>query len=207
MFPSGSRSRAGRLPGGHARPARPRAAAPALPATILAQRAAALAQVPMQEEVVATLEVLEFQIAGETYGLALSYIGEIYPLRDLTPLPGTPSFVRGITSVRGQIFSVIDLHRFFALAEEAPSAQEPSGRPVGAPVVIVQAGEMRVAVLVEGITGVRTLPWTAVQPVPPTLTGAHTAYLHGVTRDRLLILDAEKLLTDGALIVNDEMDR
>jgi methyl-accepting chemotaxis protein len=104
MIPPGSRSRVASSPQPNRRAIAPRPRSgiatgpPTEPATILAQRAAALAPVPVQVETVAALDVLEFQIAGETYGIAISYIGEIYPLRELTPLPCTPPFVRGILS-------------------------------------------------------------------------------------------------------------
>src|SRR5258707_9878632 len=76
---------------------------------ILQERAKGLARerkaVDRQEE---QLEVVEFLLAGERYAVESSWVREIYPLKDLTPLPGTPSFVPGIINVRGQIVSVVD---------------------------------------------------------------------------------------------------
>ena len=44
----------------------------------------------------------------------------------------------------------------------------------------------------------------ALQTSLPTLTGARQKYLRGVTAERIAVLDAERLLTDEALVVRDE---
>src|SRR3990167_8065761 len=83
--------------------------------SILKKRAQKLAQ---ETEVVALedcLHVVTFLLAHETYALEQSYIQEVFPLRQLTPLPCTPSFLLGIISVRGRIVSVVNLKEFFNL--------------------------------------------------------------------------------------------
>ncbi len=57
----------------------------------------------------ALLELLEFRLASERYAVETRYVSEVHPLRDLTPLPGTPPFVRGIVNLRGRILPVYDL--------------------------------------------------------------------------------------------------
>jgi len=64
------------------------------------------------------LEVVEFLLASEHYGIELTHIREIHALSKLTPLPGTPAFVMGLANVRGQILSVIDIKKFFGLPEK-----------------------------------------------------------------------------------------
>ncbi len=59
------------------------------------------------------IEVLEFILAHERYAIETAWVQEVYPLRQLTPLPGTPAFVLGVVNVRGKIISVMDLRVFF----------------------------------------------------------------------------------------------
>ena len=69
---------------------------------ILRARAQALAREPEAEEAARrTLEVVEFLLAYETYGIESSYVREVYPLKAFTPLPCTPPFVLGIINIRG----------------------------------------------------------------------------------------------------------
>jgi len=103
-------------PGAGAGDSRP---TPAEKRAILKKRAQVLARAPKREdEAGECLEVVEFLLAYEQYGIESSYIREVYPLKDLTPLPCTPPFVLGIINVRGQILSVIDLKKIFDLPQK-----------------------------------------------------------------------------------------
>src|ERR1700681_1586311 len=74
---------------------------PAQKQDILTARAVALAREPHGDETATeSLTVLEFLLAYETYGIELSFVRETRPLRDLTPIPGTPPFVLGVINVR-----------------------------------------------------------------------------------------------------------
>ncbi len=69
---------------------------------ILRTRAQTLARESEREEATQEgLEVVEFLLAYETYGVESSYVREVYPLKELTPLPCIPPFVLGIINVRG----------------------------------------------------------------------------------------------------------
>jgi purine-binding chemotaxis protein CheW len=85
---------------------------------ILQARARALAEESKKDEGAQSVEVVEFLLASERYGIKSDCVREIYPMKQFTPLPCTPSFVLGIISVRGQILSVIDIKKFFDLPEK-----------------------------------------------------------------------------------------
>jgi purine-binding chemotaxis protein CheW len=166
---------------------------------LLRARAQALAREPQQDAAArGALEVVEFLLAYETYGVECLYVREVYPLKDLTPLPCTPPFVLGIINVRGQILSVIDLKTFFDLPAKGLTDLNK--------VIVVHNATMAFGILADAILGVRSIPLDAIQPSLPTLTGIRAAYLKGVTSERLVILDASKLLGDSALIVLEEVE-
>ncbi|HMA38149.1 MAG TPA: chemotaxis protein CheW [Chloroflexia bacterium] len=168
---------------------------PAEGARILEARARDLAAAPAGERDETALTVIAFQLGDETYALAVGYLREVYPLKDLTPLPGTPAFVCGIINLRGQIRSVIDLQRFLDLPAPALAAPDQ--------VLIVQAGAMELGIMVDRVLGMQQLPPAALQPAPPTLAGRGAAYCHGVTAAHMTVLDAGALLADPALRVDD----
>jgi purine-binding chemotaxis protein CheW len=58
---------------------------------------------------VETRPVVLFRVAGGMYGIDLTAIREIIPLRRATRLPGAPEHVRGLVNVRGTIVTVVDL--------------------------------------------------------------------------------------------------
>ena len=121
---------------------------------------------------------------------------EVYPLNDLTPVPCTPPFVLGIINVRGQIISVIDLKKLFGLPEK--------GLGDFNKVIILKSDTMEFGVLADVIVGFRTMPLAGLQQIIPTLTGVREEYLLGVTEDRLIVLDAEKILSDEKIVINEE---
>jgi purine-binding chemotaxis protein CheW len=141
------------------------------------------------------LEVVEFLLAYETYGIESAYVREIYPLTEITPLPGTPPFVRGIVNVRGQILSVIDLKKFFELSEKGLSDLNK--------IIIVQDDNMDFGILADAVLGIRKLPVGEIEAALPTLTGIRAQYLKGVTRERMVILDAVKILSDKNIIISE----
>lgn len=163
------------------------------------ERAKALSREPRVEEAApGSLEVVEFLLAYERYGIESSYVREVCPLKELTPLPCTPPFVRGITSIRGQILSVLDLKRFFGLPERGLTDLNQ--------VLLLHGDDLEFGLLADAILGVRSIPTAEIQPSLPTLTGIREAYLKGVTRERVVILDAGKLLSDKKMIVHEEVE-
>jgi purine-binding chemotaxis protein CheW len=144
-----------------------------------------------------TIEVVEFSLAHERYGIETSYVREVYPLKDVTAVPCTPSFVLGIINVRGQIISVIDLKKFFDLSERGLGELNK--------VIILSSESMEFGILSDVIIGVRSLTLSGLQPSIPTLTGVRKEYLRGVTEDRLVVLDIGKLMADRTIIVDEEV--
>ena len=142
------------------------------------------------------LEVVEFLLAGERYGIEASYVSEVYPLKELVPIPGLPPFLLGITSVRGQILSVIDIKRFFDLPDKGLTELDK--------VVIVRSGEVELGIRADVVLGMWSIPRGDIQPSLPTLIGVRDKYLRGVTKDAVIILDIQKLLADENLIVQAE---
>jgi purine-binding chemotaxis protein CheW len=121
-------------------------------------------------------------------------VREAYPLKDFTPLPGTPPFVLGIINLRGQILSVVDLKKFFDLPEEGLGQLNK--------LIILHNEQMEFAILADDILGARPMALGEILAAPPTVSGIGAEYLRGVTAGHVIILDAEKILSDGKIIVN-----
>jgi purine-binding chemotaxis protein CheW len=164
---------------------------------ILQRRAAQLAHEEEKEAVADTLEVVEFLLAHEHYGIESHHIREVYPLHDYTPLPGVPAFVLGLINVRGRILSVVDLKKFFDLPEKGVSDLNK--------VIIIGNETMEFGILADAILGVRAIAVSAIGPPLPTLTGIQEEFLHGVTGERLVILDAARILADGKIMVHQDI--
>ena len=167
---------------------------------LLKARARELARDGEKENAVGeSIEVVEFLLAYEKYGIESSYVREIHPLRELTPVPCTPPFVLGIINVRGQIISVIDMKKFFDLPERGLTDLNK--------VIIVHDEKMEFGILADSILGVRKISREEIQPPLPTLTGVGAEYLTGVTKEPLVVLDVATMLSSSNLVVHEEIER
>lgn len=164
---------------------------------ILHARALELARPPPAKPATrGAMEVIEFVLAREHYAIETAFVREVYPLHHLTPLPCTPPFVTGIVNMRGQILAIIDLKKFFDLPEQGISDHNK--------LVVLRNAEMEFGVLADAIIGVRILEGGSLEPTLPTLTGRRADYLKGVTAERLVVLDAQKLMADPRIRVEEE---
>ena len=160
----------------------------------LRDRARELAREPeAEDEERIFLDVLEFRLAHERYALELQYIREVYPLRELTPIPLTPDFVVGVINVRSRILSIVDLRKFFDLPDQGISDLNR--------VVILHAPAMEFGILADEILGIRAVDPLTLQPSLPTLSGVCAEYLKGITPDRTVVLDAYRVLHDDRMRV------
>jgi len=94
-------------------------------------------------------EYLLFCLGDERYGFPLAAVREVRRPPRLTPLPGVPSWLRGITNLRGQILAVLDLGLGLVLRDEPVVPQGKKCR-----LVIAREGGIDAAFLVERIEGV-----------------------------------------------------
>lgn len=143
------------------------------------------------------IEAVEFLVADERCAIESAFVREVYPLRQLTRLPHTPPFVLGIINVRGQILSVVDIKAFFGLPEK--------GLSDFSKVIIVNTDEMELGILADTVISSINIPIRQLQESLPTVTGIRAEYLKGITKERLVLLDVAKILSDERIIVHEEV--
>jgi purine-binding chemotaxis protein CheW len=144
------------------------------------------------------LEVVEFRLANETYAIEHAFVRGVLPLKELTPLPCTPAFLRGVVNVRGQIVPVIDIKKFFDLPE--------AGIADVHVIIVVHFQGVELAIDADAVTTVRSILLDSVQPSLPTLTGIRAQYLKGVTSNHAVILDAAKILSDPKIVIDEQIE-
>ena len=169
------------------------------PIDILRVRAQVLAREDKPENPgLKSLEVMEFRLAHEAYAVETRWVEEVYPFKDLTLLPHTPAFIRGVVNVRGRILPVFDLKRFFDLPEKGLTDLHR--------IIVVRGQDQQLGLLADVIVGIRGVPLDSLQSSLPTLTGIRGDYLKGVNVERLVVLDLARILADPKIIVHQEVD-
>lgn len=162
---------------------------------ILAARARQLAlPLSCDEPSRKTLEILEFSLARENYGVASQWVREVFTLNDLTPVPCTPAFVLGVANLRGQIMSIIDLRRFFGFASVGLTNLNK--------VIVLDGFGMSFGLALDDIVEVRHIAEADLSP-PTNISGVSGQYLLGVTAQHVAVIDTQKLLSDKRIVVDE----
>lgn len=162
---------------------------------IMAERAQMLARLPVEapdsDEI---LEIMVIQLAKERFAIETRFIHEVYRVSDITPVPGGPNFLVGVTNMRGEVLSVLDLRTFFGIP--AVARQRPQ-------IIVLSTDRPEFGMLVDEVHEVTTLRIDEVAETPGTVQGVSREYLRGVTEDAMLVLDGDVLLADERLYMDE----
>ncbi|MBI3629992.1 MAG: purine-binding chemotaxis protein CheW [Candidatus Rokubacteria bacterium] len=144
-----------------------------------------------------TVDLVVFSLGGERYAVETAHVLEVAPVRDLTPVPWAPSFVRGVVNQRGRILPVLDLRRLFGLEGQEPAE--------AARVVAVHAGDMLFGFLADSVGGVVRVRAAEVAPPPPTPAGSRQSFVWGVTAEMTAVLNLEALARDPRIAAGEDV--
>lgn len=141
---------------------------------------------------------LTFRLAEEDYGIPLLQVKEIIGMMPVTAVPHTPTYVKGVINLRGQVIPVSDLRLRFGL-EAIPYSDRTC-----IIIVDVQGGEVaaRMGVIVDAVSEVLNVREEDIEP-PPSFGGQDcTAYILGMANmdaQVKLLLDIEKIFDTEAI--------
>lgn len=137
-------------------------------------------------------QYVAFEVAGETYGVDIACVREIYTWKKATAVPQAPVFVEGVINLRGAVVPVIDLRKRFGLQEVEPTKDTR--------IVVVEMKNLTIGMVVDAVTEVLRISSEQIEPPPPVVVGIGAEFLVGVAKleERLIILvDLEKVLSLG----------
>jgi purine-binding chemotaxis protein CheW len=142
---------------------------------------------------------LNFILDGESYGIEIMRVKELMGMTAITPIPQTPSFIRGFINLRGQIIPIIDLRLKFALA-----FREYTKRTSIIVVEVLFSGEMlMMGLVVDAIRDVASLPDERINRIPYINAKVQSDYITGVANlesGAMIILDVVKILNSDEFV-------
>ena len=160
---------------------------------ILRQRAASLAQAPVDEASGESAGLLKFRLGLEWYAVPISGVREIHNEYTVTRIPRVPDSVLGVINVRGEIVSVTDL----ATLIRVPSRTELDIEGQLPSAIVVANDECVSALVVDEIGDIIDVAHGAIEPPLSTLDKAQAEYMAGsVYMEGLLIgvVNIDKIL-------------
>jgi len=143
---------------------------------------------------------LTFLMANEKYGLEILKVREIIGMMDVTSVPTTPAFVRGVINLRGKVIPVIDLRLKFGL-----EAKEDNDRTC---IIVMQLGrsaqDMTMGIIVDEVSDVLDIGQDQIEPAPLFGADIRTDFILGmgkVDQRVVTLLDMDRVLTEQEISV------
>jgi purine-binding chemotaxis protein CheW len=145
-------------------------------------------------------EFLVFTLGDEEYGIDILKVQEIRGYDQVTRIANTPSFIKGVTNLRGVIVPIIDLRLKF----DQPDVEYNDNTVV----IVLNLVQRVVGIVVDGVSDVLSLTQDQIRPAPEFAVTMSTEYMTGLGAlgERMLILvDIEKLLNSDEMALVDTL--
>ncbi len=143
-------------------------------------------------------QYLTFNLASEVYGLEILKIQEIIGMMNVTIVPKTPEYVRGVINLRGKVIPVIDLRSVFGM----PSKEDTERTCIIVVQVRAGGGERTVGFIVDEVSEVLHIAAEQMEAPPSIGTSADNDFILGmgkVGEKVIMLLDADRILGEAAL--------
>ena len=136
---------------------------------------------------------LTFQLAKQEYGLEILKVKEIIGIMEITILPRTPDYVKGVINLRGKVIPVIDLRLRFGL-DEIDYTEKTC-------IIVVEITEngtkLQKGIIVDAVSEVLYVSSEEIEPTPRFGVSINTEYILGMAKSKagvITLLDVDKVL-------------
>lgn len=145
-----------------------------------------------------TSQYLTFRLDRELFAVDIAKVREVLEFTNVTKVPRTPDYMRGVINLRGNVVPVLDLRRKLGLP--------PTERTVDTCVVIAEVevdGERTIlGALADSVQEVVELDGAQVVPAPRMGTRIDTSVIRGMGKreeEFVIILDIDRVFSSGEL--------
>ena len=142
---------------------------------------------------------LTFSLAGEEYGIGILKVKEIIGMMNITPVPQTPEFVKGVINLRGKVIPVVDLRLRFAL--EAAAYTERTC------IIVVEVaganGSVMMGIVVDAVSEVLNIRGADIENTPAFGVRLDTDFILGMAKAAggiKILLDIDRVLSSEDLV-------
>ena len=144
---------------------------------------------------------LTFVLADEEYGLEILKVREIIGMMDITAVPRTPAFVRGVINLRGKVIPIMDLRLKFDMQAAEQTEQTC--------IIVVAVNGIEMGVVVDKVSEVLDIAAKDIEDAPSFGVSVDTDFILGMGKSRgkvTILLDIGKVLTTADAEVMTALD-
>ena len=137
------------------------------------------------------LEILEFVISGNSYGINVAKITELMQVQEVQEMPLAHPFVEGVFQPREEVYTIVDLAKYLGLGI--------SENPEKDIFIITNFNQMNIAFHVHAVENIFRISWQEIDKPDSIIYGGQEGVVTGIAKvnDRIIsILDFEKITFD-----------
>lgn len=141
------------------------------------------------------IQLVVFKLGREEYGVSILQVQEIKRITEITRVPHSPDYIKGVMNLRGSVLPVIDLKKRLNLPQQDYTDDTR--------IIIIKVEDIIVGMIVDAVSEVTTIDQSNIEPPQAVVGGIAADYLSGVGKleNRLLIL----LNTDAIIGIGQEV--
>ncbi|SHF90340.1 chemotaxis protein CheW [Ornithinibacillus halophilus] len=135
------------------------------------------------------IKIIVFKLREQHFGVDVQQVLSIEKYQEITSVPRTSDFIKGIINLRGETIPVIDLKERLQLESTELTEQTR--------ILIVQAQDVQVGLIVDAATDVLDIDHSSIEQPPNIIGGVKDTFLGGVAKlkeELLLLVDLEQIL-------------
>ncbi|MED1204261.1 chemotaxis protein [Heyndrickxia acidicola] len=135
------------------------------------------------------LEMIEFEMGKNKYGINVIKVKEIIMPGTVTPIPHAHPYIKGIIQLRGEVLPVINMEKVLNLPQEKCPTEK---------FIVTEFNQQKVCFRVHNVTQIHRISWEQIEK-PSDMYSAADSQVIGVVKreeDMILMLDFEKIITD-----------
>ena len=127
-------------------------------------------------------QIVVFELGSEHFGVSIASVESIIKMQAITKMPQAPSFVEGVTNLRGKVLPVIDLRSRFGLIKQETTRNSR--------IIVISVNKTEIGMIVDGVSEVLTIQGDAVEPAPAITSTVDSSFITGIAKidQRLVIL-------------------
>lgn len=135
-------------------------------------------------------QYVTFEIADEIYGVDALQVEGIIGMTQITYVPNSPFYMKGVINLRGSVVPVIDMRLKFRLAEKAYNQTTV--------ILIVKVNEIQLGLIVDSVSEVVSLPIDELQDAPHFSTSIQRDFIKGIANyneQLIIVIDADQMFS------------
>jgi purine-binding chemotaxis protein CheW len=137
---------------------------------------------------------LAFQLGNEEFAVQVLRVREIMGIQEITAVPHTPNYVKGVINLRGKVIPVVDLRLKFGL----PEIEYTQRTCIIVAQIANRSSKLLIGIIVDCVSEVLTLQAADIEDTPDFGSGVELPYLLGMAKIKAkvkILLDIDMVLT------------